>query len=76
MIGKLFNILALSSEGFGFFGHFYLSVWLFFAILLAVFGHLLQKILLFWKLNLATLCIVLSFVVLSVDCTLCSYVDW
>ena len=49
MTSKLFIILALSSEGFVFFGHFYLSVSLFFAILLAVFGHLLQKILLFWK---------------------------
>ena len=49
MTSKLFIILALSSEGFSFFGHFYLSVSLFFAILLADFGHLLQKILLFWK---------------------------
>ena len=48
-MGKLFDILALSSEGLGFFGHFYLSVRLFLANLLAVFGHLLQKILLFWK---------------------------
>ena len=55
MTSKLFIILALSSEGFVFFGHFYLSVSLFFAIFLAI---CYRRFCFFGKVNLATLCVV------------------